>query len=133
LLKEKEKKQINKFLDKNNKFKSTLEFVYKSKENKKKFNKNNKLLCNLIVETQYNQKYSLKNGNNNLNEGKTKRYLTDNIVKIDNGEPGYNLFKIKYIFDQLAKKRNSENLLRQYHLSNAKTYRDVLKSGDIYF
>ena len=133
LLKEKEKKQINKFLDKNNKFKSTLEFVYKSKENKKKFNKNNKLLCNLIVETQYNQKYSLKNGNNNLNEGKTKKYLTDNIVKIDNGEPGYNLFKIKYIFDQLAKKRNSENLLRQYHLSNAKTYRDVLKSGDIYF
>ena len=133
LLNEKEKKQINKFLDKNNKFKNTLEFVYKSKENKKKFNKNNKLLCNLIVETQYNQKYSLKNTKNNLNEGKTKNYLTDNKIKIDNGEPGYNLCKIKYIFDHLEKKRNSENLIKQYHLKNAKTYRDVLKCGDIYF
>lgn len=133
LLNEKEKKQINKFLDKNNKFKNTLEFVYKSKENKKKFNKNNKLLCNLIVETQYNQKYSLKNNKNNSTEGKTKNYFTDNKIKIDNGEPGYNLFKIKYIFDHLEKKRNSENLIKQYHLKNAKTYRDVLKCGDIYF
>ena len=133
LLNQKEKKQINKFLDINNKFKNTLEFVYKSKENKKKFNKNNKLLCNLIVETQYNQKYSCKNRNTNLNEGKTKNYLTDNTIQINNGEPGYNLFKIKYIFDHLEKKRNSEKLLRQYHLKNAKTYRDVLKCGDIYF
>ena len=120
-------------MDKNNKFKNTLEFVYKSKENKKKFNKNNKLLCNLIVETQYNQKYCLKNNINNSTEGKTKNYLTDNKIKIDNGEPGYNLFKIKYIFDHLEKKRNSENLIKQYHLKNAKTYRDVLKCGDIYF
>lgn len=133
LLNEKEKKQINKFLDKKNKFKNTLEFVYKSKENKKKFNKNNKLLCNLIVETQYNQKYSCKNGNNNLNEAKTKNYLTDNKIKIDDGEPGFNLNKIKYIFEHLEKKRNSENLIRQVHLKNAKTYRDVLKCGDIYF
>ena len=133
LLNEKEKKQINKFLDKNNKFKHTLEFVYKSKENRKKFNKNNKLLCNLIVETQYNQKFSQKIFHKNSNEGKTKNYLTDNKIKIDNGEPGYNLSKIKYIFDHLEKKRNSENLIRQYHLKNAKTYRDVLKCGDIYF
>ena len=124
-----QKTETNTSIEKNNKFKRTIEFVNNSDKNKKFIDKRNKIINKLIVETQGN-KNCIKRSNNILNQFYSLEL--DNNMK-ENQELERNLNKINLVFYKIKKKRNSLTFRKNNFFKNAITSKKILKYGDIYF
>lgn len=130
--KPKQKEDIKSITNNKKKFKDTIDFIDDSIKNKILLNKKNKLLCCFIVENQFRLK-NLNEKDNNSNESRTLTYNNKIQENNNNIELRDSLAKMKYMYNKIKKKRNEEKMIKDFYFKNAKTSREVLKFGDIYF
>ena len=117
--------------ERESKFKNILDFVNDLKMNKVEFSNNNKTLCNIIIENEYNRECFFRKKNNIkpircfMDEGNKKVFINDNIE--------HNLSKINYMTKRIKKKRGIQTYKRNFFFQNAITSKEMVKYGDIYF
>ena len=123
--------ETNSSLEKNKTYKKTIDFFNDLQKKKIELNNDNKLISNVIVEAKYNKEYYYRK------TSKLKKYRTytyeKNIKNNIEDDMEYILNKLSFMNNKIKKNARNLNFKRNTFFKNARTSKEIIKYGDIYF
>ena len=124
--------ETNSSLEKNKAYKkNTIDFFNDLQEKKINLKMDNNLISNLIVETKYKKEYYYRK-TSNLNKFRTYTY-EKNLKNNIEDDMEYILNKLSFMNNKIKKNTRNLNLKRNTFFKNARTSKEIIKYGDIYF